>query len=94
MEKVCKSKHEYENIWEQGNVVLPVLCVWRSDFDWESFLVVLASLRNGYFALKPTLAVKTVFNFFGKNAKLFLGLRRNLLVLLIRVAMYTYMSMN
>ena len=34
MNMAWKGKYDYAKYQEQGGFVLPVLCVWRCDFDW------------------------------------------------------------
>ena len=69
MENACKFKYECEKFHEQGDVILPLLDVWRLGFDCKSFLDVLASLWNAFEALKPALCMKTVSHFLSKKCK-------------------------
>ena len=84
MENACKSKYECEQYHEQGKVILPLLDVWRLE-SIES--------RSGRFQqsfgilFRPCNTLKLwnqFWSFCVKNANSFSGLRRNLLVLVIR----------
>ena len=69
MNMAWKGKYDYAKYQEQGGFVLPVLCVWRCDFDPESFLDALASYWNAYFALNCTGIVFSVLKFFSQKSK-------------------------
>ena len=79
MENACKFKYECEKFHEQGDVILPLLDVWRLVFDCKSFLGVLASLWNAFEALKPALCMKIVSHFLSKKCKFVLGVSAQLL---------------
>ena len=87
-------RHEYEKSYEQDGFVLPIPCVRSSGFDPETFLEVLASYWNQYFALKPTLMQFSVLTFFPKIAKCVLDMRRSLQVVSFRVMISICMPMD
>ena len=72
MENACKFKYEFEKFHEQGDVILPLLDVWRLVFDCKSFLGPLAMYWNGFFALKRALARFSVLRFFVKSCNVVL----------------------
>ena len=94
MKNAWNSRYDYEYFHEICNMVLPVLCVQRSDFDWRRFLDVSGMQWNSCFALKHPETRKTVLSFLTKNEKCVYGLRRSLKVLGIRVAFCLCMGMN
>ena len=73
MENAYEFKYECEKVHEQGDVILPILDVWRLDFNWKRFLGSPATYWNAFEVLKGALAMKTVLKFFVKNANFVLS---------------------
>ena len=62
MNNACKLKHDYGKVCEKYDFVLPILEVWRSALDCNTFLDVLARSWNTFEALKRLLTRFSVFN--------------------------------
>ena len=69
MNNVWKCKYEYEKVYEQGDVILPISWVWNPGFDCKRFLARPAMYWNPFQALKQPLCMKTVFSFFYEKCK-------------------------
>ena len=63
MKNAWNSECDYEYFTEKWDSYLPILCAWRVDFDWGSFLNVSRMQWNNSFALKRPATMKTVSTF-------------------------------
>ena len=76
-------KCEYQKFQRKPDLVIPVLCVWRSEFDCYRFLRMSATCLDENEGLKQALEVFSVLKIFGKNVSFVLRLQRSLGLVLV-----------
>ena len=86
-------KYEYQNFQRRSDLVIPILCVWRVEFDWNSFLGMSATCLDRNEDLKQALEVFSVLKILAKNASLLLSFGRSLGLLFVCDSFYTSYAM-
>ena len=71
-------KYEYQNFQRRSDLGIPILCVWRVEFDWNSFLRMSAMCLDRNEDLKQALCMFSVLKFLCEKCQVVLRLQRSL----------------